>query len=326
MFMTDGTRIPGSVNLAKWLEVNHYSIEDNIVVVPIALIKNGGKGLFEKGSSWKEDQGVPSPYYGFLYDFIMAFGRKLDDLGIIHESRNIDGIYKYTAEINTKIFDGKFLITVAADTLRSGHQFTIGQDTFNKWFILTKQKIEADSSLSTNQKSDALLEIASLFDNLYRIFGYASLNTYYRTASHTLEEIALLLYHEGVLDQPVINKLTEILGYQGGAHSFLDILDNGKRTSPHKPALIEEKLLTNSKNYLAIYYNHEGLRGDSLTQKVEEVSNKIQDVVKPYYDGAWNYWNSENNLLGDPDEGGVRESAKRNVLSEILHTGGHQLE
>jgi hypothetical protein len=134
------------------------------------------------------------------------------------------------------------------------------------------------------------------------------------------------LYHEGVLDQPVINKLTEILGYQGGAHSFLDILDDGKRTSPHKPAIIEEKLLTNSKNYLAIYYNHEGLRGDSLTQKVEEVSNKIQDVVKPYYDGAWNYWNSENNLLGDPDEGGVRESAKRNVLSEILHTGGHQLE
>lgn len=44
MFLTDGTRIPGSVNLARWLEINHYGIEDNIVVIPIALIKNGGKG------------------------------------------------------------------------------------------------------------------------------------------------------------------------------------------------------------------------------------------------------------------------------------------
>ncbi|MFX1296923.1 MAG: hypothetical protein ACFFD2_18955 [Promethearchaeota archaeon] len=326
MFMPDGTRIPSSVNLATWLEKNGYSIDDNIAVIPIGQIKESGNGLFEK-NGWQEDQGVPSPYYPFLYDFIMVLGKKLESLNIISEERNIEGIYKYTAEINSKILGGKYLITTAADSLRTGDQFKIGQNTFNKWYVLVREKIESDTSLSEAKKTEALLDIDIIFDNLYKIFGYASANPYHRQASRTQEALAILLHDEGVLTGPYVDHLSEVLGYSSSkAQAFLDALDTETRTSPHKPNLIEERLLNNPKAYLDIFYRDQGLTGDLLNQKVEEVFSKIEAIVIPYLCSSQDYWYSEDNLLGDPDEGGVREGVKRNLLSEILHAGGHKLE
>jgi hypothetical protein len=327
MFMTDGTRIPNSVILANWLEKNGYSIEDNIAVIPVTQIKTAGKGVFEKNGVWIEGQGVPSPYYPFLYDFIMSLGESLERNTII-TSRNIDGIYQYTADINSKILKGDFLITAAADGLRTGNQFKTGQSTLNKWYLMIKQSID-DSTLSPNRKKETLLEISEMFNNLYNIFGYSSLNPYYREATQTLEALAMLLSNEGIITDPYVVHLKEALGYNdpsSTAWNFVDSLDSGTRRSSHKPDLIKTRLQTNIISFITDFYMREGFAGELLAQKLEILQAKIELIVNPYLSSSESYWLSEDVILGDPEYGGIREGAKRNLLSEILHAGDHQLE
>jgi len=143
--------------------------------------------------------------------------------------------------------------------------------------------------------------------------------SHYRTTRLTYQELAIFLHKEVVIDSAEVEELWEVCGY-GTKTIFKSTMSKALEYFQKVPT-IDKYLISNPKTYLTQFYKDKGLTGNILTQKVDNIMEKINEIVQPYRDLSLSYHNSEERLLG-----GLRVGAKTDLFNDIVHSGDRQLE
>jgi len=306
--------------LADWLTDNGFSIDDDILAVPVREL-SPGQELFNV-DNLKADE--LNPYIPHVNEFIISLGSQLEKIGLI--SKGKQSVMEFINEIDSKVLGGKYIINDIYDSLINPDQAPahmdrprkrIGQDEISRWHVLVNQKISADNSLTNSKKEVTIQEVGEVFEEIYKMFGYTRYNTYYRTAYLTLEEFAMYLTELNVIDYPSLRNLAPVMGYSVSGSYLIDDLQKPYRNSPNHPDIIQERFIDKPKPFLENHYKSEGLSGTALTQKVQEVLDKISSIIKPYKDQAKSAYGAEGVLLKNVPE----NSIKYKLFSGIIHSG-----
>ncbi|MBA7661519.1 hypothetical protein ES703_69538 [subsurface metagenome] len=107
------------------------------------------------------------------------------------------------------------------------------------------------------------------------------------------------------------------VGYSLSGRYLIDDLQKPYRNSPNHPDIIQERFIDKPKPFLEDHYKSEGLSGTALTQKVQEVLDRISSIIKPYKDQAKSAYGAEGVLLKNVPE----NSIKYKLFSGIIHSG-----
>ena len=228
MFVLQGdvmAKVPdGTPNVDTWIiDSGLNPATTKIVIVPSTLVNPesdvlAGKGLFNKPDNWEG----PSPYWPFFSEFRSDLQNILLRNNIIKDSKLMT--------VSKMVSDAKYDVLGAYQGyLKRGEKFDFSEsdlDQFDKWLAAIEynlNNLKLDGKITENQYKATSLEIASLFEKMYNIFGL-DINSYYHKARIDLNKIFIVLRESGAL---VNSRLKDFLDYIGRSYrgsGYKDIL------------------------------------------------------------------------------------------------------
>jgi hypothetical protein len=181
--------VDSSTNLADWLQRNHFSSDDRIMVLSDRPL-SPGQPKYQKANF--VDKETPSPYSLDFEDFRTDLRFIFDKYSITKDTK-WETISEYITETNTKGALGSKMTKMRAGEI---NHFSVAEDTLIKWQTEIEYRLakpESNRGISPKKARERSIEIGNVFNEQYDIYGYTKENSLYLPARLALYKIARIL-------------------------------------------------------------------------------------------------------------------------------------